>query len=286
MTSATTLSITATDQHRFSAALYPSTNDRAPVLIFYSALGTPSRVYRGVAEEFAAHGITVCTPDWRGIASSSVRASRQSDFGYRHLVEIDAPALISAVQTQLPDVPIWLGGHSLGGQLSTLIAANTPTISGVLPIASGSVFLPCFSRRVQRQVHLLGNLNQIAAPLLGYFPGNRIGFGGREANGVLRDWYCVAKTGRYQPAGSDTDYENAMAQLKRPALSVNFEHDRLAPAAAADYLMGKLTSCQPEKWHWHASDTASLRLDHYSWLKQPKIVVPRIAEWILRHSGN
>lgn len=284
MTSVTTLNITSADQHRFSAQWYPAKNESAPLLIFYAALGTPSRVYRGIAEEFAASGIAVCTPDWRGIASSSIRASRRSDFSYRHLVELDAPALIGAIQTQLPDAPMWLGGHSLGGQLAMLMAASTPGVRGVLPIASGSVYLPCFSRQVQRQVHLLGKLNWLAGPLLGYFPGNRIGFGGREANGVLRDWYRVAKTGRYQPAGSVKDYEHAFTQMRMPTLSVNFEHDNMAPAAAADYLIGKLTSCQPEKWQWKANDTGGLKLDHYSWLKQPKIVVPRIADWILNHT--
>jgi predicted alpha/beta hydrolase len=281
MTSTTTLSISASDQHQFSAELYSPANEHVPILIFYPALGTPAKIYRNIAEEFVAHGIAVCTPDWRGIGTSSIRASRRSNFGYRHLVEIDAPALIAEIQTRFPNAPIWVGGHSLGGQLSSLIAASTPVVRGFLPIASGSVYLPCFSPRVQRQVHLIGFLNRIAGPLLGYFPGNRIGFGGREASGLMRDWYQVARSGRYQPAGSEKDYEAALTQLRIPALGVNFQHDNMATASAAEYLLGKLKSCKTERWNWTAAETEGIELDHYSWLKHPKVVVPRIAAWIL-----
>ena len=77
MNPAETISITAADGHRFDAGLFRAASAAAPVLIFLSALGTPSRVYRGFAAAMAAQGIHVCTPDWRGLASSSVRASRK-----------------------------------------------------------------------------------------------------------------------------------------------------------------------------------------------------------------
>ena len=285
MNAAATLNITSADQHQFSAGIFRSDDERAPVLIFNSALGTPSKVYRGIASAFAEHGITVCTPDWRGIASSSVRASRRCDFGYRHLLELDAPALIDAVQTHFPGAPIWLGGHSLGGQLAALTAAtNTNAVCGLVPIASGSVFLPCFPKKSQQQIRFLGTIIKLAGPVLGYFPGQRMGFGGREANGVMRDWFQVAGSGRYQPVGSETDYEAALASLRIPVLSVNFEHDSFAPAAAANYLMAKLSGCAPEKWQWTEDDTAGIKLDHYSWLKHPAIVVPRVASWLLKHA--
>jgi pimeloyl-ACP methyl ester carboxylesterase len=79
MNPAETISITAADGHRFDAGLFRAASAAAPVLIFLSALGTPSRVYRGFAAAMAGQGVHVCTPDWRGLASSSVRASRRHD---------------------------------------------------------------------------------------------------------------------------------------------------------------------------------------------------------------
>ena len=283
MNSPESITITATDGHKFGASLYISDASKAQVLVFYAALGTPSKVYSAFATAMAENGITVCTPDWRGIGSSSIRASRKTDFGYRHLIELDAPKLIAALQTRFPGAQIWLGGHSLGGQLSALIAAaNSESIHGLLPIASGSVFLSCFPPKAQRQIRTIGMITKSIAPLLGCFPGNRIGFGGREAVGVMRDWYRVAGTGRYEPRGSDTDYEKALGELKLPVLSLNFSTDAFAPAAAADYLLAKLSACKCEKWFWTEADTGGIGFDHYSWLKNAPVVVPKLAAWVRR----
>ena len=220
MTDAQTFTITSSDRHRFDATLYPTDAPRAPVLIFLSALGTPARVYGRFAREMVKHGVQVCTPDWRGIASSSIRAGRSSDFGYRHLIEFDLAALIEAVRQRLPGAPIWLGGHSLGGQLSLLSAAAHPAgISGVALIASGSVHLPCYSWKLRFGVSSLVFLSSIARPVLGYFPGGRVGFGGREAAGLMRDWSRVALSGQYRPDGSDIDYETSMRSLRKRAKS-------------------------------------------------------------------
>lgn len=70
------LTITSSDQHRFDASLHPTDDPAAPLLIFLSAMGAPARVYGRFAREVVKHGVQVCTPDWRGIASSSMRAGR------------------------------------------------------------------------------------------------------------------------------------------------------------------------------------------------------------------
>lgn len=280
MTSPETLSITSADGHQYGATLYPSNRENGPVLVFYPALGTPSKIYRSFAGTMAEHGVTVCTPDWRGIASSNLRASRKINFGYRHLVELDPPALLANLKLRYPDQPVWLGGHSLGGQISALIAATDAEVQGLLPIASGSVFLPCFPQKSQRQIRFMGLLIKTIVPLLGHFPGDRIGFGGREAVGVMRDWYHVAETGCYAPSGSTLDYEQLLKSLSIPVLTLNFSTDSFAPSTAAEYLAGKLAACKREKWLWTQADSDGIAFDHYSWLKNAKVVVPRVATWM------
>lgn len=78
-----------------------------------------------------------------------VRAGRTSDFGYRHLVELDIPALIAA-------------------------AGNSEHIAGVVLIASGSVHLPCYHGKLRWGVRVLTTLSGIVGPVLGYFPGARL----------------------------------------------------------------------------------------------------------------
>lgn len=276
-----TLTITSADQHRFDANLYRTDDPAAPVLIFLSALGTPARVYGRLGREMVQHGVQVCAPDWRGIGSSSIRAGRASDFGYRHLIELDLTALIETVRQRFPEAPIWLGGHSLGGQLALLgAAANPGPIAGVALIASGSVHWPCYAGKLRLAVRSLVVLSRLASPVLGYFPGARVGFGGREAAGVMRDWSHLVVTGKYRPKGSDVDYEHALRLLKLPVLALTFAGDAWSPEPAAKALLSKLPGNSSVHWHWRNSDTAGLAVDHYSWIKQPALVAPAVARFI------
>jgi predicted alpha/beta hydrolase len=281
MAEAQKLTITTSDQHQFDATLHLADDPASPILIFLSALGTPSRVYGRFGREMAMHGVQVCTPDWRGIGSSSIRAGRKGDFGYRHLIEFDLASLIKTVRQRFPAAPIWLGGHSLGGQLALLSAAASPfEIAGVALIASGSVHLPCYTGKLRMGVRSLVYLSRAVSPLLGYFPGSRIGFGGREAAGLMRDWSHVAVTGEYRPSGSDIDYEKALSSLKLPVLAITFAADAWSPALAAQTLLKKLPADSPVHWHWNMSDTGGLAVDHYSWIKQPGLVAPALAQHI------
>jgi predicted alpha/beta hydrolase len=246
-----------------------------------SALGTPAKVYRHLGKEMAQHGVQLCTPDWRGIDSSSIRAGRTSDFGYRHLVEFDIPALIAAVRQRVPRAPIWLGGHSLGGQMALLAAAGNPVhIAGVVLIASGSVHLPCYRGKLRCGVRLLTTLSSIIGPVLGYFPGARVGFGGREAAGLMHDWSHVARTGEYRLVGSQLDYEHKLSELDMPVLAITFAADSWAPAQATQALLTKVAFRKPVHLHWNASKTEDIAVDHYSWIKRPSLVAPTIIQFI------
>lgn len=277
-----TVEVFTSDNHRFQATLYPAGNKRAPVLVFLCALGTPARVYARFARELTQLGINVCVPDWRGIGSSSVRVDRGVDFGYRHLLEIDHPALLASVHQLYPESPIWLGGHSLGGQLS-LLAASTASIpiDGVLLIASGTVHLPCYPIKLRASIRAVTLLARLSGTALGYFPGNRLGFGGREARGVMADWGNVAHKGNYEVAGSTVNYEQTLARMSTSIVALTFAADTWAPANATQTLIKKAQRSSLTHWHWGRTETQGHDLDHFSWLKHPNLIAPVIAERII-----
>jgi predicted alpha/beta hydrolase len=111
------------------------------VLYWLPAMGVPAKHYLPLAEAFAAHGIAVALHEWRGIGSSDRRAGRKCDWGYRELLEADVPAGIEEIKARWPQTKRWIGGHSLGGQLSCLYASLHPTeFAGMALIASGSPY--------------------------------------------------------------------------------------------------------------------------------------------------
>lgn len=277
------MEIVSADGHHFEASLHLAADDsaHAPVMIFFAALGTPARVYSRFAKAIAAHGISVCLFDWRGLCSSSVRASRRSNFGYRQLIEIDASALLAAVGKRLPDSPVWLAGHSLGGQLAPLVAVNHPNqVTGMLLIASGSVYLPGYSPLMRLGIRVVGLIARLSSAIVGYFPGQSLGFGGREARGVMEDWLHVAHTGRYQPRGSVIDYERLLAELELPLRVINFAADTWAPKSAARHLTSKMGRSALTWWQEDPPKNDGTPIDHFSWTKKPDRLVPSIVTWI------
>jgi predicted alpha/beta hydrolase len=96
----------------------------------------------------------------------------------------------------------------------------------------------------------------------------------------MSDWAAVARSGVYRARGSKVDYEQAMAALQKPVLALGFRADGFAPVRSTERLMAKLPKCDKTVWRWSERDTDGAALDHFSWVKRPELVVPRVAEWI------
>jgi predicted alpha/beta hydrolase len=279
------LTLTADDGHRYGVTHYISAAPDAPALLFWPAMGTRARYYSAFAEAIAQQGVQVYVADWRGVDSSSLRASRAINFGYRHLLELDMPALVAAARARHPRAPLWLGGHSLGGQLGALYAAAHPQdIAGLALIASGSVYHRGWRGIGGAGILAMTQSTVVVSSLLGHFPGSRLGFGGREARGVMRDWARVARNGRYRVRGSAHDYEALLPQLNIPVLALGFKHDDFAPRRATDYLLEKMPACARTHWRWGEAEMPGAKLDHFSWARQPQLIAPRVAAWI-KQSG-
>ena len=286
MTAPQEFEVTAGDGHRFGGTLFAAGSPSAPLLMFMPAMGTRARYYKSFGAAMAAAGVSFACFDWRGIETSSLRASRKGDFGYRHLIEQDFAAAVLALSERLPLAPLWIGGHSLGGQLSALYSAREPQgVSGIVLIASGNVHFRGWKGVGGLRILALTQSATLISRIVGHFPGKRLGFGGQEARGVIRDWAATARGGRYDVAGSATDYEAAMARLEKPVLALGFTGDTLAPYGSTERLLSKLPRCRRTHLRWSAADSGGVALDHFSWAKRPDLVVPTVAAFVLANAG-
>lgn len=275
----TVIPVSATDGARFELlAVVPSGSWRQ-LLYWVPAMGIPARHYLPLAEALSALGIAVVVHEWRGIGSSNRRAGRHGDWGYRELLCDDLPAGMAAVRGRWPQAGCWLGGHSLGGQLSTLYASLHPAaFAGLLLVASGAPYWRRF-----RHGWLIGvayALAPLLAGLVGYLPGRRIGFGGNEARGVIADWSRSGRTGSYVVDGMVQDFERQLAGLRLPLLALRLQDDWLGPPASLDWLLGKLGPAERTVDVVTPRDMGGLPADHFGWMKTPAPMAARIAHWI------
>lgn len=188
------LPVVAADGARFEVLLQRPAGETKRLLYWLPALGVAAKHYVPLAQALAEQGVAVAIHEWRGIGSSDRRASRHADWGYRQLLEDDLPAGIAAVRASLPPMRLYLGGHSLGGQIASLYASLHPQdVAGLLAVASGAPYW-----RQYPQGRLLWCAYALApwlARLVGHLPGRRIGFGGNEARQLIDDWARTGRTG-------------------------------------------------------------------------------------------
>jgi len=178
---------------------------------------------------------------------------------------------------------VLLLGHSLGGQLGMVhCGLFRPRLAGAVLVASGSAWYRAFGLPTGLRRLLLGHSYAAGAALLGYWPGERLGFGGRESARLMRDWARQLRTGRFSSRGACADYERALRSVELPVLAVDVEGDDLAPPRAVDHLCGKMPAARVRRWSYTRAAAGDRPLDHFRWIRHNGGLVEEIAAWTSR----
>lgn len=250
----------------FTLGLYRGADPSAPVFVIQPAMGMQARYYRLLAEAMRDAGLNVVVGELRGHEASAGRIpGGDYDFGYADMID-DLGDTVDVAGKAFPEAPIYLLGHSLGGQLALMYAASRPgRLAGVALVASSTVhwreyplgFLP------------VSQAFAVIAQIVGYFPGKHVRFAGREARTTIRDWSRIARTGRFPVA------DDRLPDVDIPVLAVSIEGDTLAPHRAVDALAAKVPNAALTRERLSADG-----LDHNRWARRPETVVPLLLQWL------
>ena len=271
------LALEAADGHRWQLYACAPEAPRA-ALLWLPALGVGARHYLPFAQALAERGVATFLHEWRGAGSSSLRAGHDCDWGYRELLELDIAASADAMRRHLPGLPTVIGGHSLGGQLACCWLALEPDAAEQLwLVATGAPYWRAFPFPHRLGLPMAYRFLPWLAGRNGALPGRRLGFGGREARGVMRDWARSGLTGSYSATGLDADLEAGMAAVRVPIRAVTFGRDWMAPPSSLRHLLSRLPGCAIDATTF---DDRSLgaRADHFQWMRAPG----RVADWLSR----
>lgn len=271
--------VRASDGHELQ--LHVETSDAPRVtLLFMPAMGVAASYYAPFAEALSGLGIQIAIAELRGHGTSSVRPSRRTDFGYREIVECDIPAVMDVVRERAGERPLYVGGHSLGGQLMMLhVAAARPRVYGMVHVACAIPYYRSWEGASRAWIRFATLLFPAAGFVLGYVPGERFGFGGTEARTLMRDWAHNARTARYEPIGSLVDYEAALAGLEVDFVTVNIDGDQMAPPAAVDFTFQKLPRAHGVRVEAKLSKPRT-KGAHVRWVRDSAAVVRAVSDWL------
>jgi len=274
MIDASSLPVQADDGHRFALLARVPGQPRAR-LLWLPALGVAARHYLPFAEALAARGVAVYLHEWRGNGSSSLRPSRTQDWGYREILEQDLPASLAQVPTDAA-APLVIGGHSLGGQLACCFAGMHPQrFARIWLVASGTPYWRTFPAPRGWALPLVYRFLPWLAQRHGVLHGRKLGFGGTEARGLIRDWSRVGLNNHYAAAGMATDLEAGMRDLRGRATAVVMAHDWLAPSGSMQGLLARMPGMRAQL-SVITAQMLGARADHFAWMKTPEAVVEQL----------
>jgi predicted alpha/beta hydrolase len=249
------------------------------IILSVPAMGVAAKQYKQFSYELAELGFIAACFDLRGHGRSSIRASRANNFGYAEIAEVDLPAAIKTMRHHYPRHKLVLLGHSLGGQAcSLMLSQNQSQVETLVLAASCSVYYKSWPSPYRWGLLLFAQTSWLISAIVGYFPGRRLGFGGREARAVMRDWAYNARTGDYCLSNSRYNYVPFPPVPRLSVLAINFADDKLAPVLATDHLLSKLSAGKVTKTLITGDNIGRKTADHFNWLRSPKGVAQVIAD--------
>lgn len=268
--------VTSADGHTSQLRLHTGAAD-GPRLFWLPALGVTAQKYDAFGQALARAGITCAIHEWRGNGSSSLRAKRGVDWGYRELLHQDIPASLAELDAQAP----WhFGGHSLGGQLAAMSAAGRPEVcAGVVLLATGVPESRHYRGRSRLGIALFAHALPLMTHALGYYPGQRLGFAGREAAQLMRDWGATVRSGRYLAYGDGPTLDSQLGKLDAPVFGLRLRDDWLVPEDSLTALLAKMGR-GPQQTAVLDAAQLGVEADHFRWLRQPGAVVDQLQAWL------
>ena len=265
------LPLASEDGHRYNLTARIPAQPQAS-LLWLPALGVAAKHYIPLADSLAARGVAVFLQEMRGNGSSSLRASRASDWGYREILTLDIACSDQAIRQYCRPPTRVIGGHSIGAQFAACYLALHPdALQKLWLVASGSPYWRNFPAPRRYVFPFAFQFVPWLSDLRGALPGRQLGFGGDEARTLMRDWASVGLSNRYAAAGLDVDLEAALSRVMVDTHGVLMAHDWFAPRKSMQSLLDKMP--QSRSVITTLDSTAlTVRDDHFAWMKQPQAV--------------
>jgi len=240
------------------------------VVLIVPALGTPARVYKRLAQQLISMHLHVGVVELRGVGSSTLRAAPDCDWGYLDLVDGEVAHGLAALRERFPALPVVAVCHSLGGQLALLHQARhaQAPFDGVVLAAASTPYWRRYPWPMSWVTRAFAELVVFCCRRFGYFPGHRLGFGGRQSASLMRQWAAFAKRGDL-PAVLGLPHD---LRSDRPLLGLHVRGDAYAPRGGMDALLRLGGVSRPV-----VSADVDGAPGHFGWLKQPARVAAQIA---------
>ncbi|WP_379553867.1 alpha/beta hydrolase family protein [Qipengyuania sp. DGS5-3] len=245
------------------------------------AMGAPARAYRRLGHALADSGHAVGILDPRGIGESDLTPSRNVDFGVREFLEQDWQTAVEWLRENHPATKTILLGHSFGGQLNSIYAGKHPEeVDALINLCAVWLhFREMGSITQQAKGLIFFSLMRACAEVIGFGPGDKLGWGARFAKQHVRDWSSWGLDGKYMYRGGNA--RECLRQVTQPTLAVSFtDDDTLGPGPAWTRFCDEMAASEMTRWRLRPEDVGKSKAGHFGALKDADPLWEKIDAWI------
>ncbi len=184
------------DGYCLAGNLYKPSGFPEAVILLNGATAVPALFYDAFATwACRAHNAYVLTYDYRGFGKSSTGHLRESKATMADWGITDQAAVLKYIVETMPNLPIRVIGHSLGG-LCMMFQEHADRVESMTAIASGPAHIlrhPLYF--MPTALFFWMGIGPISTAILGYLPGKKIGLGADIPKGVFWQWrrWCITK---------------------------------------------------------------------------------------------
>ena len=253
--------------HSVAARLFLTDTVAQGICIIAPATGVAQYLYDDFARWLNRQGFHALTFDYDGMGLSVAGHPRHSRSDKLSWGEYDCPAVLNYVVEQFPDLErIWIG-HSVGGHMLGMMP-SVARIDRAITVAAGTGTWWYNSAPTRRIAWLLWYvLVPAIVPVLGYWPGKRLGIMCDMPRGVMMQWrrwclrkdYCVGSEGEW--------LRQRFAGVDLPIESLAFSDDEMMSLNNVSRLHAFFTGADVKRTLIRPADVGVRRIGHIGWHK-------------------
>lgn len=266
------LKIHTEDKFSLAARHYPAAGKTRAVVLMPTAMGVKQDYYGEFAAYLAGQGFAVVSFDYRGMGASIPAQHQHSLRGFEADVltwaEQDYSAALRHAKQSYPDLPLFVIGHSLGGQLAGLTPAHD-LIDGMITVGSGLGYWRENAKPLRRKVWLLWYfLVPLYLRMFGYFPGKKLRKVGNLPKGVMQQWSHWCRHPAYFVDKQGATLATRHHTMAIPILALSFTDDEMMGPGNIHALLAYYSQAEIEHRSIAPAQIAARRIGHMGFFRR------------------
>lgn len=272
---------------RLTATAFTPSAPNGRTLLISVATGMKQTFYYNFAEYCAEAGYHTYTYDYSDIGLSKQGDIRLSDTSYTTWGAEDYPAMVRFLREKHPEQPLFVIGHSFGGNCLGMAEASLD-VAAFVTIASQQGYWRGFSGWHQFRAWFVFAVSMpLLTRLFGYFPAQTHGLGEDLPKNVLYDWAEVI----LKPEGIRGMVKRGVSYFERLTqnmLIISIDDDENAPKQAVDKFAACFPNAKIERKHIAPKDGNADAIGHLNFFRkkfQPTLwQIP--LQWLERQASD